>query len=78
MRFTDQVAMGYAFGASLVSYLTDSTPRPFSATFAVTNRCNLRCAYCNYPYLDPTDLDFERLKGTGHHRGREEQVPRHR
>lgn len=61
MRFTEQAALGYAFGASLLSYLTDGTPRLFSTTFAVTNRCNLRCEYCNFPYLDPTELDLRRI-----------------
>jgi len=34
---------------------------PFSATFAVTNRCNLRCSYCNCPFIDPTNLDLPRI-----------------
>jgi MoaA/NifB/PqqE/SkfB family radical SAM enzyme len=72
MRLGEQAAVGYAFGASLLSYFVDGVPRPFSATFAVTNRCNLRCAYCNCPYIDPTDLTmpqveqlFDRLKTLG-------------
>jgi len=56
VRWSEQAAVGYAFGTSLLSYLVDGPPRPFSATFAVTNRCNLRCSYCNCPYIDPTDL----------------------
>ena len=51
-----QAGLGYAFGASLLSYYVDGPPRPFSATFAVTNRCNLRCSYCNCPFMNPTDL----------------------
>ena len=53
--------MGYAFGASLLSYFIDGTPRPFSATFAVTNRCNLRCSYCNCPFMNPKDLDLTQI-----------------
>ena len=52
--------------------MVDGPPRPFSATFAVTNRCNLRCTYCNCPFIDPTHLDlarieilFDRLKAMG-------------
>jgi MoaA/NifB/PqqE/SkfB family radical SAM enzyme len=41
--------------------MVDGQPRPFSATFAVTNRCNLRCEYCNCPFIDPTHLDLERI-----------------
>src|SRR2546425_598264 len=52
--------------------MVDGPPRPFSATFAVTNRCNLRCSYCNCPFIDPTNLDlpatailFARLREMG-------------
>jgi MoaA/NifB/PqqE/SkfB family radical SAM enzyme len=62
VRFSEQAAVGYAFGASLLSYLVDGPPRPFSATFAVTNRCNLRCSYCNCPYIDPTDLPLSTIE----------------
>jgi MoaA/NifB/PqqE/SkfB family radical SAM enzyme len=62
VRLLEQTAVGYAFGASLLSYFVDGAPRPFSATFAVTNRCNLRCAYCNCPYIDPTELDLSQVE----------------
>jgi MoaA/NifB/PqqE/SkfB family radical SAM enzyme len=56
------VDMAVAFGRSLLSWYVDGTPRPFSATFAVTNRCNLRCSYCNTPFLDPTDLPLAKVE----------------
>jgi MoaA/NifB/PqqE/SkfB family radical SAM enzyme len=62
MRLAEKIAVGYAYGASLLSYLVDGAPRPFSATFAVTNRCNLRCSYCNCPYIDPTNLTLARIE----------------
>jgi MoaA/NifB/PqqE/SkfB family radical SAM enzyme len=62
VRLSDTLALGYAYGTSLLSYMVDGPPRPFSATFAVTNRCNLRCAYCNCPFIDPTDLDLARIE----------------
>jgi MoaA/NifB/PqqE/SkfB family radical SAM enzyme len=72
MRLADTLALGYAYGTSLLAYMVDGPPRPFSATFAVTNRCNLRCAYCNCPFIDPTNLAlpqidvlFERLHAMG-------------
>ncbi len=72
MRLTEKLAVGYAYGSSLLAYMVDGPPRPVSATFAVTNRCNLRCEYCNCPYIDPTNLDldriallFDRLRGMG-------------
>ena len=61
MRLADKLALGYAYGTSLLSFMVDGPPRPFSATFAVTNRCNLRCAYCNCPFIDPTNLDLAQI-----------------
>jgi MoaA/NifB/PqqE/SkfB family radical SAM enzyme len=61
VRLAEKVALGYAYGSSLLSYLVDGAPRPFSATWAVTNRCNLRCSYCNCPFIDPTHLDLPRV-----------------
>ena len=54
--------MGLAFGMSLASYWANGSARPFSASFAVTNRCNLRCSYCNTPFLDPRDLPLDRVE----------------
>jgi MoaA/NifB/PqqE/SkfB family radical SAM enzyme len=54
--------MGLAIGMSLASYWANASARPFSASFAVTNRCNLRCSYCNTPFLDPRDLPLERVE----------------
>ena len=72
MRLAEKLGVGYAYGTSLLAYMVDGAPRPFSATFAITNRCNLRCEYCNCPFIDPTHLDltrigvlFERLKAMG-------------
>ena len=62
MRLADKLALGYAYGTSLLAYMVDGPPRPFSATFAVTNRCNLRCSYCNCPLIDPTNLDLPRIE----------------
>lgn len=62
MRLSEKLGIGYAFGTSLLAYMVDGAPRPFSATFAVTNRCNLRCGYCNCPYIDPTNLDLARIE----------------
>jgi MoaA/NifB/PqqE/SkfB family radical SAM enzyme len=62
VRLADTLAVGYAYGSSLLAYLVDGPPRPFSATFVVTNRCNLRCEYCNCPFIDPTQLDLARIE----------------
>lgn len=72
MRFADKLAIGYAYGTSLLAWMTDGAPRPFSATFAVTNRCNLQCSYCNCPFIDRAQLSlaqidvlFDRLQAMG-------------
>jgi MoaA/NifB/PqqE/SkfB family radical SAM enzyme len=61
MRLAEKISLGYAYSTSLLAYMVDGAPRPFSATFAVTNRCNLRCAYCNCPYIDPTHLELAQI-----------------
>jgi MoaA/NifB/PqqE/SkfB family radical SAM enzyme len=62
MALDPRVDMAVAFGRSLLSWCLDGVPRPFSAAFAVTNRCNLRCSYCNTPFLDPTDLPLAKVE----------------
>ena len=61
MRLGEKLSVGYAYATSLLSYMVDGAPRPFSATFAVTNRCNLRCEYCNCPFIDPSHLTLEQI-----------------
>jgi MoaA/NifB/PqqE/SkfB family radical SAM enzyme len=61
VRLAEKLALGYSYGTSLLAYMVDGQPRPFSATFVVTNRCNLRCDYCNCPFIDPTNLDLARI-----------------
>jgi mycofactocin biosynthetic radical S-adenosylmethionine protein MftC len=69
---SDHLRLGWAFARSLAHYEFGGSARPFSATFAVTNRCNLRCSYCNTPFLDPHQLSladiellFRKLKKLG-------------
>src|SRR5262249_14653789 len=61
VRLADKLSLGYSYATSLLAYMVDGAPRPFSATFVVTNRCNLRCSYCNCPYIDPTNLDLAKI-----------------
>lgn len=51
-----------AFTRSLYSYYTDGSPRPFSASLAITNHCNLRCDYCNAPFLAPGGLPLPKIE----------------
>ena len=64
--------MGLAYSQSLLSYKTNGKPRPFSASFVVSNRCNIRCSYCNFPLMKEPELSlqqveelFKRLKEVG-------------
>lgn len=59
----ERLAIAAAFARSLWSFHIDQAhPRPLSASFAVTNRCNLRCSYCNTPFLDPSELELEQIE----------------
>ena len=51
-----------AFARSLYSYYVDGSPRPFSASMAITNHCNIRCEYCNAPFLAPGGLPLDKLE----------------
>lgn len=66
------IQTGLAYAKSLYSFHTDGKPRPFSASYAITNRCNLKCVYCDLPNikrqeltLDQIDLMFNKLKKMG-------------
>ncbi len=54
--------MGLAYSQSLLSYKTDGTPRPFSASFVVSNRCNIRCSYCNFPLMKEPELTLQQVE----------------
>lgn len=63
MASGERLAIAAAFARSLWSFHVDEArPRPLSASFAVTNRCNLRCSYCNTPFLDPSELALEQIE----------------
>jgi len=57
----ERLGLGTAFARSLLATWVDGPPRPISASFAVTNRCNLRCSYCNTPFLDPNHLGLDNV-----------------
>lgn len=54
--------MGVAYAQSLLAFHADRSPKPFSASFAVTNKCNLRCVYCNCPLLKIPELNLEQIE----------------
>jgi len=67
-----RVGLAVAFARSWLSWFVDGTPRPLSAGFAITYRCNLRCSYCNTPnlerdHLTPAQVDIvlDRLAAAG-------------
>ncbi len=53
--------MGLAYSQSLLAYKTNGKPRPFSASFVVSNRCNIRCSYCNFPLMNEPELTIEQV-----------------
>jgi len=72
MRLGDDARLGYRYAVSVLRYATGGAPAPFSASFAVTDRCNLTCGYCSCPYMDHTDSPhadvarvFDRLDDMG-------------
>jgi MoaA/NifB/PqqE/SkfB family radical SAM enzyme len=52
---------GLAYGQSMLAFKTNGSPRPFSASFAVTNGCNIKCSYCNCPNLKTPDLTLDEI-----------------
>lgn len=58
----DVVTMATSYAASLAAFLVDGPPRPFSASLAVTDRCNLRCTYCNFPQLADREMSLAQVE----------------
>ena len=54
--------MGLTYAASLLSFAVDGTPRPFSAAFNVTDRCNLRCTYCDFSAFAGAELTLAQIE----------------
>ncbi len=54
--------LGVSYAQSLLTYSVGDTPRPFSAAFSVTNRCNLKCVYCNCPNLETPELSLNEIE----------------
>ncbi len=72
MKVYEIAQMGMAFSQSYLSYSFNGKPKPFSASFAVSNNCNIHCSYCNFPSmkspelsLSEIDILFKRLKKLG-------------
>lgn len=72
MQLVKTIQLGASFAQSLWAFHKGGTPHPFSASFAVSNKCNIRCSYCNFPNIEHTDLTllqveviFERLWAVG-------------
>lgn len=62
MQQSKIIQLGLSYAQSLWAYHFAGTPRPFSASFAVTNKCNLQCSYCNCPNLNTPDLTIEQMR----------------
>ncbi|MFN8321321.1 MAG: radical SAM protein [Chitinophagales bacterium] len=55
------VQLANAYSQSLLAFKTDRAARPFSASFAVTNSCNISCSYCNCPNLKTPELNLDQI-----------------
>jgi MoaA/NifB/PqqE/SkfB family radical SAM enzyme len=71
-KIFETFSAGTHFLRSYVDYKVRHRPRPISAAFAVCNRCNLTCRYCNSPFLTDRELTlteinllFKNLKRAG-------------
>lgn len=53
--------LALAYGQSLLAYKASGSPRPFSASFVVSNRCNIHCHYCNFPNLKEPELNLAEI-----------------
>ncbi len=53
--------MGIAFSHSLLSYKLNGKPKPFSASFVVSNNCNIHCSYCSFPTLKSEELTLPQI-----------------
>ncbi|MCG3167493.1 MAG: Coenzyme PQQ synthesis protein E [Bacteroidia bacterium] len=50
-----------SYAQSLSAFHLNGTPRPFSASFAITNKCNLKCAYCDLPNIKAPELSVGQM-----------------
>lgn len=71
-RTLENLEAGLHFARSYASYRLLKAPKPLSAVFVVTNRCNLTCKYCNSPFMTDRELSlaeieklFDNLRATG-------------
>lgn len=61
MELTKILGMGITYLQSFSSFYIGGSPQPFSAAFMVTNKCNLRCSYCNYPLIKSKELNLDEI-----------------
>lgn len=61
MELTKILGMGMSYAQSLYSFHTNGQPRPFSASFAITNKCNLKCIYCDLPNIKTPELSLNEI-----------------
>jgi len=59
VRYAEQ----FGVGAALLKMKLLHRRLPLVVQFAVTNRCNQRCGYCNIPNLGEKELSLEEITG---------------
>lgn len=62
MHTRQLLQLASAYGQSMLAFKAKGSPRPFSASFAVTNGCNIQCSYCNCPNLKTPELSLDQIR----------------
>lgn len=61
MALSAHLQLANAFAQSWLAYSFKGKPRPFSASFVVSNQCNIHCKYCNFPSMTTNQLSIDQI-----------------
>jgi MoaA/NifB/PqqE/SkfB family radical SAM enzyme len=62
MGALNYLQLANAYAQSLWAYSTNGKPRPFSASYVVSNQCNIHCSYCNFPSMTKAQLSLQQIE----------------
>lgn len=55
------IKLSYKFIKNIIYYKISHNITPISVKFQITNRCNLRCKYCNFPNRNMREMTTEEI-----------------
>lgn len=61
MEVFKYLQLASAYSQSLLSFSLDGAPKPFSASYVVSNQCNIHCHYCNFPSMTKAQLSINEI-----------------